>query len=79
MSDFIQLTSLRESIKEILPGVVTTSRKGKTVINTIYKLNLQIETRDPPVIVDGVPVFNHEKVLNIRGDKLNMVHRERVK
>ncbi len=70
MSDFIQLTSFRETIKEILPGVVTTIRKGKTVINTIYKHNLQMETRDPLVIVDGVPVFNHEKVLNIAGDKI---------
>jgi hypothetical protein len=73
MSNFIQLASLREAIKEIVPGAVTTSRKGKTVINTIYKNNLQIETRNPLVIVDGVPVFDHEKVLNITGDKIEKI------
>ena len=73
MSTFIQLTSVMEAIKEIVPGAVTTSRKGKTVINTIYKQNYQIEVRDPLVIVDGVPVLNHEKVLNIKGDKIEKI------
>lgn len=73
MSTFIQLTSLREAIKEIVPGAVTTTRKGKTIINTIYKQNYQIETRDPLVIVDGVPVLDHEKVLNVKGDKIEKI------
>jgi hypothetical protein len=73
MSTFIQLTSIREAIKEIVPGAVTASRKGKTIINTIYKQNDQIEIRDPLVIVDGVPVLNHEKVLNIKGDKIEKI------
>ncbi len=73
MSTFIQLTSVMEAIKEIVPGAVTTSRKGKTVINTIYKQNYQIEVRDPLVIVDGVPVLNHEKVLNIKGNKIEKI------
>lgn len=73
MSTFIQLISIREAIKEIVPGAVTTSRKGKTVINTIYKQNDQIELRDPLVIVDGVPVLDHEKVLKIKGDKIEKI------
>jgi hypothetical protein len=73
MSDFIQLTSLREAIKEIIPGVITNNRKGETVINTIYKYNNSIETREPLVIIDGVPVFNHEKVLNIKADKIEKI------
>jgi len=73
MSTYIQLTSIREAIKEIVPGAVTTSRKGKTIINTIYKQNDQIEVMDPLVIVDGVPVLNHEKVLNIKGDKIEKI------
>ena len=73
MSTFIQLNSIMEAIKEIVPGAVTTTRKGKTVINTVYKQNYQIEVRDPLVIVDGVPVLNHEKVLNIKGDKIEKI------
>jgi len=73
MSTFIQLTSLREAIKEIVPGAVTTTRKGKTIINTVYKQNDQVELMDPLVIVDGVPVLNHEKVLKIKGDKIEKI------
>ncbi len=73
MSDFIQLSSLREALKEVVPGAITTSRNGKTWINTINKRNYQIEIRDPLVIVDGVPVFDHEKVLNIQGDKIEKI------
>ena len=73
MSTFIRLTSTSEVIKEIVPGAVTTSRKGKTVINTIYRQNDQVEMRDPLVLVDGVPVLNHEKVLNIKGDKIEKI------
>ncbi len=73
MSDFIELTSLREALKEIVPGAVTSVRKGKTVINTISKQNLHIETRDPLVLVDGVPVSDHGKVLAIPGDKISKI------
>lgn len=73
MTDFIELTSLREAIKEIVPGAVTSARKGKTVINTISKQNLHIETHDPLVLVDGVPVFDHGKVLAIPGDKIGKI------
>jgi hypothetical protein len=77
MSQFIQLTSTREAIKEIVPWAITTTRKGKTVISAVHKYNYQIETKDPLVIVDGVPVFNHEKVLNIpvdRIEKIDVIH-----
>jgi hypothetical protein len=73
MSGFIQLTSLREAIKEVVMGAVTTGRKGKTVINTIDKSNGHIVIRDPLVIVDGIPVFDHEKVLNIPGDQIEKI------
>ncbi len=73
MSDFIQLTSLREALKELVPGAVTSVRNGKTVINTINKRNYQIELKDPLVLVDGVPVFDHDKVLNIQGDRIEKI------
>ena len=73
MSRFIQLTSLREAIKEVVLGAFTTTRKGKTFINTIDKQNGHIEIREPLVIVDGVPVFDHEKVLKITGDKIEKI------
>ena len=73
MSDFIQLTSLREALKELVPGAVTSNRNGKTVINTLNKRNYEIEIKDPLVMVDGVPVFDHDKVLNIKGDRIEKI------
>ncbi len=73
MSKFIQLASLREVIKEIVTGAVTTVSKGKTIINTIEKHGDYAEIRNPLVIVDGVPVFDHEKALDIKVNKIEKI------
>lgn len=73
MSTFIRLTSLREAIKEILPGVITTRTEGKTVINSVFRFKDKVTLTNPLLIVDGVPVWNHEKVLAISIDKIEKV------
>lgn len=73
MSTFIRLTSLREAIKEIIPGVVTTRKKGKTVINSVFRFNEKVTITDPLLLVDGVPVWDHENVLAISVDKIEKV------
>jgi len=73
MSTFIRLTSLREAIKEIIPGVITTRRKGKTVINSVFRFKDKVTITNPLLIVDGVPVWDHEKVLAISIDKIEKV------
>ncbi len=73
MSTFIRLTSLREAIKEIIPGVITTRKKGKTVINSVFRFKDKVTITNPLVIVDGVPVWDHEKVLAISIDKIEKV------
>jgi hypothetical protein len=73
MSTFIRLTSLREAIKEIIPGVITTRKKGKTVINSIFRFKDKVTITNPLLIVDGVPVWDHEKVLAISIDKIEKV------
>jgi hypothetical protein len=70
MSAFIQLTTLGEALKELVQGAVTTTQKGKAVIKTVRKYKDMVEEGDPLVIVDGVPVPDHEKVLGIPGDKI---------
>ncbi|MCJ7820389.1 MAG: hypothetical protein MUP53_04230, partial [Bacteroidales bacterium] len=73
MSTFIELTSLKEAIKEIIPGVVTVKKGGKTVINSVYRFNNKVFFFNPLIIVDGVPVHNHEKVLGIALDRIEKI------
>jgi hypothetical protein len=65
MSDYIELTSLREVVKEIIPGVYVMKQDGKYDFKLINKLKGQNFQNKPLVLLDGVPVYDIEKVLNI--------------
>jgi hypothetical protein len=65
MSDYIELTSLREVVKELLPNVYTLKQNGKHDFKLINKFRGQPFENKPLVLVDGVPVYDFEKVLNI--------------
>ena len=73
MSTFIELSSLKETIKEIVPGALTTTKKGRTSINTIFRFQDQIFIKNPLVLVDGVPVFDHEKALSIKVSEIEKI------
>jgi len=73
MSTFIRLTSLQEAIKEIIPGVITSRTRGRTVINSVFRFKDKVTLTNPLLIVDGVPVWDHEKVLAISIDKIEKV------
>ncbi|HUW92696.1 MAG TPA: hypothetical protein VMV74_06000, partial [Bacteroidales bacterium] len=73
MSTFIELTSLKEAIKEIIPGVVTSKNKGKTIINAVFRFKDRVYFTNPLLLVDGVPVYDPEKVLAISLDKIEKV------
>ena len=65
LADFIELSSLREVFKELLPVAFTESRRGR---NRLALENNSPEEKfltDPFVIVDGVPVSDHDAVLKI--------------
>ncbi len=70
MSDYIELTSLREVVKEILPNVYTLKQNGKYDFKLINKFRGQPFENKPLVLVDGVPVFDFEKVLNINSKEI---------
>jgi hypothetical protein len=77
MSDYIALTTLREVVKEILPNVYTVKQNGKYDFKLINKYRGQPFTNIPLILVDGVPIYDVEKVLSIsskdieRADILN--------
>ncbi len=65
LADFIELASLREVFKELLPVAFTETRRGR---NRLALENNSPEEKfltDPFVLVDGVPVSDHDAVLKI--------------
>jgi hypothetical protein len=61
MSDYIELTSLKEAVKEIIPDVYTMKQNFK-LINKFKGLPFE---NKPLILLDGVPVYDFEKVLSI--------------
>ncbi len=73
LDDYIRLTTFREVIKEILPGVSTYRKNDQSGFRLINKYpNMAFET-DPLVVVDGVPVMEADKVLMINSDELEKI------
>lgn len=70
MSDYIELTSLREVVKEIIPGVYVMKQDGKYDFKLINRLKGQNFQNKPLVLLDGVPVYDIEKVLNINSKEI---------
>jgi len=72
MSKYIELTSLKEVVKELMPGVTTYKSKGKTNFRLIKYQSLPFE-KNPLVLVDGVPVYDLDKVLSINSKEVEKV------
>jgi len=73
MSDYIELTTLREVFKEIVPGASTVTRNNKS---NLKLLNLHPDasfTASPLVIVDGVPIYDFDKILEIRSSEIEKI------
>jgi hypothetical protein len=70
MADYIELTTLREVVKEILPNVYTVKQSGKYDFKLINKFRGQPFTSTPLILVDGVPIYDFEKVLNINSREI---------
>jgi hypothetical protein len=69
-ADYIELTSLREVVKEIIPNVYTLKQNGKYDFKLINKFRGQPFENKPLVLVDGVPVYDFEKVLGISSKEI---------
>jgi hypothetical protein len=73
MSKYIELTSLKEVVKEIIPGVSTTRKNDNTNFKLVYKYNSSPFENSPLVLVDGVPLYDVEKVLNISSKDVELI------
>lgn len=70
MSDYIELTSIREVVKEIIPNAYTQKQNGKFDFKLINKFRDHPFENKPLVLVDGIPVYDFEKVLNINSKEI---------
>ncbi len=73
MSDYIELTSVREVVKEIIPNVYTQKQNGKYDFKLINKFKGQPFENKPLILVDGVPIYDFEKVLSINSKEIERV------
>jgi hypothetical protein len=70
MADYIELTSVREVVKEILPNVYTLRQNGKYDFKLINKFRGQAFENKPLILVDGMPIYDFEKVLSINSKEI---------
>jgi hypothetical protein len=73
LSKYIELTSLKEVVKEIIPGVSTVRKNDKINFKLYYQSQNPPFENNPLVLVDGVPVYDLEKVLSISSKDLEKI------
>ena len=73
VSDFIQLNTVREVIKEIVPNVYTRKRDEKYSFRLLSDIEGQIFKNAPFVLVDGVPYNEVGNILDMRADDLHRI------
>lgn len=73
LSEFIELTTVREVLKEIVPGVSAVNRNERSSLRLINKYPDASFTTPPLVIVDGIPIYDINKVLEIRSSEIERI------
>ena len=72
-SDFIELTNIREIVKEILPDLMVIKRNKKFTFKIINSYPFQPFENQALVLVDGVPVYDIENLLNVPARQIERV------
>lgn len=73
LSDFIELASLKEVIKEIVPGVTTNTTNYRRNFKMVNKHPTDPFENSPMVILDGVPVNDIDMVLGIKPSEIERI------
>ena len=73
LSDYIELTNIREVVKEILPEVIVVRRNkeyGLKIINSYPAMPFENQAL---ILVDGVPVYDIENLLKVSSKELERI------
>jgi hypothetical protein len=73
MSKYIELTSVKEIISELIPGVTTTRNNGKLIFRMTKPYQTMPFMNGPMVLLDGVPVYDLEKVSDISSKDIERI------
>jgi hypothetical protein len=73
MSDYIELKNVREIVKEILPNIMVIKRKGKYNFKIINSYPYPPFENPPLTLVDGVPVYDIENLLNVASKDIERI------
>ena len=73
MSNYIELTSLREAIKEIVPGVSVYRENDKSYFKIANESMNPVFETNPLVLVDGVKINDIDKILTVSAKDIEKI------
>ncbi len=73
LDDFTRFPTMEEVMREYVKGVMVRVRKGKFHFLTLDKTNAALFRENPLVLLDGVPVFNINKIMAYDPRKVKQV------
>ncbi len=65
LDDFTRFPTMEEVMREYVPGVLVRKRRGKFHFMTLDRTNKTVFRNDPMVLLDGVPVFDIDKIMEL--------------
>jgi hypothetical protein len=72
LSDYIELTTVREVLKEIVPDIMV-NKRNKDYVFRLVNLPRSSAENNPLVLVDGVPFYNLAKLLDVNSKELERI------
>ena len=64
LDDFTRFPTMEEVMREYVPGVMVRKRKEKFHFLTVDRISNTLYRDNPLVLLDGVPVFDINKIMN---------------
>ncbi len=78
LDEFTRFPVMEEVMREYVPGVWVRKRQGEFYFMVLDNINKSIFKEDPLILVDGVPVFNADRIMHfspLKIKKLEVVDR----
>jgi hypothetical protein len=73
MADYIELSNIREVIREIIPEVYISQKNSTEELRVIYRNKFQELDNQALVLIDGVPVSDLENLLSLPASLIDVI------
>lgn len=74
LDEWTRFTTVRETLVEFVMGIHVTKRNGETLLQLLREDTKRFSNFKALVLIDGVPVENHEQVLDFDARLLHYIH-----